>query len=303
VDVDRVEWLYIPDPATAGAALEAGEVDYWERLPVDFVSRLEKNPQIQIGIFPSRVVQFWLRPNHLHPPFNNPKARQALLWMTNQETYMQATIGDKRLWRTCPAFFMCGSPWETQVGSEPLMEQSFDKARQLMQEAGYDGRPLVLMDPTDQSDVHTSTLVTYQLLTKIGVKVDLQAMDWSTLVSRRAEKKPPQEGGWDLFGTWWQYGDVFSPAINPGIVGDCEGAWFGWYCSKRMEELRAEWARTQDAEKRKQLVEEIQKLAYEEVPYVPLGQATVPDAYRKHVKGVLPFTSPVFWNVWLDKNG
>jgi peptide/nickel transport system substrate-binding protein len=301
VYVDRVEWFYIPDPATAGAALEAGEIDYWERFPVDFLSRLEKNPDIQILIDPSRVVQFWLRPNHLYPPFNNPKARQALVWMANQETYMQAAIGDPRIWKACPAYFMCGSPWETSAGSDPQMGKNLEKARKLLQEAGYDGRPVVLMDPTDQNDIHIVTLVTQQLLTQIGVKVDLQAMDWSTLVSRRAEKKPPQEGGWNLFSTWWQFGDVFNPVGNPGIVGDCEKAWFGWYCSKKMEELRTEWARTQDPEKRKQLAEEIQKLAYEEVPYVLLGQATVPDAYRKHVKGVVPFTSPVFWNVWLDK--
>jgi peptide/nickel transport system substrate-binding protein len=301
VYIDRVEWLYIPDPATASAALNAGEVDYWERLPVDLVPLLEKNPKIQIFIDASRVVQFWLRPNHLHPPFNDPKARQALVWMADQEIYMQAIIGDTRLWLTCSAYFMCGTPWETFTGSDPQMGKNLEKARQLLQEAGYDGRSVVVMDPTDQSDIHTSTLVTQQLLTQIGIKVDLQAMDWSTLVSRRAEKKPPEQGGWNLFGTWWQLSDVFNPVGNPGVVGDCEKAWFGWYCSKKMEDLRTEWARTQDPEKRKQLAEEIQKLAYEEVPYVPLGQATMPDAYHKHVKGVVPFTSPVFWNVWLNK--
>jgi peptide/nickel transport system substrate-binding protein len=221
--------------------------------------------------------------------------------MANQETYMQATIGDNRLWKTCPAYFMCGGPWGTDLGSDAQMGKDLGKAKQLLQEAGYDGRPVVLMDPTDQADVHTTTLVTYQLLTQMGVKVDLQAMDGSTLVSRRAEKKPPEAGGYNLFGTWWQFGDVFNPVINPGVVGDCEGAWFGWYCSKQMEELRTEWARTQDSAKRKQLAEEIQKLAYQEVPYVLLGQATVPDAYRKHVQGIVPFTSPVFWNVWLER--
>jgi peptide/nickel transport system substrate-binding protein len=301
VYVDRVEWLYIPDPTTASAALEVGEVDYWEYPPVDFVPRLEKNPNIQVVPLYPVGVQYWLRPNHLHPPFNNKKARQALLWMVNQETYMQATIGDKRFWRTCPAIFMCDSPWEIDVASEPSMGQNLEKARELMKEAGYDGRPVVLMDPTDVSSLHPPVLVTQQLLTQIGVKVDLQAMDWGTLVSRRAEKKPPEEGGWHLFITWATFGDVLNPAVNLGIVGDCEGAWFGWYCSKRMEELRAEWVRTRDTAKQKQLIEEIQKLAYEEIPYVPLGQATFPSAYRNHLKGVVPFIAPIFWNIWLDK--
>ncbi|RMF83188.1 MAG: ABC transporter substrate-binding protein, partial [Nitrospinota bacterium] len=293
--------LYIPDPATANAALEAGEVDYWERPPVDFIDRLEKNPDIQVSIVDPLGTQGWLRPNHLQPPFNNKKARQALLWMVKQETYMQAAIGNPKFWRTCPAYFMCGSPWETAVGAEPLMRQDLEKARQLMQEAGYDGRPVVLLDPTDIPILHAATLVTYQLLTKIGVKVDLQAMDWSTLVSRRAEKKPPQEGGWNLFHTWSTGADVFNPAVNAGAAGTCEKAWFGWYCSEQMEKLRAAWVRAQDPAKKKQLVEEIQKLAYDEVPYVSYGQWFLPAAYRSYVKGVLEFPAPIQWNIWLDK--
>jgi peptide/nickel transport system substrate-binding protein len=301
VYVDRVEWVYIPDTQTARAALEAGEVDYWESLPVDFIPGLEKKPHIQITPSNPLGSQLWLRPNHLHPPFNHKKARQALLWMINQEMYLQAAIGDKRFWQTCPAFFMCGSPWETSVGSEPLMQYNLEKARQFMKEAGYDGRSIVLLDPVDVLPRHTSTLVTQQLLTQIGVKVDLQAMDWSTVASRRAERKLPEEGGWNLFVTQADFSDIFNPAVNLAIPGDCEKGWFGWYCSPQMEKLRAEWVRTRDAARQKELVEEIQKLAYEEVPYVPLGQALQLQAHRDHVKGIVPFAVPVLWNIWLDK--
>lgn len=301
VYVDRVEWVYIPDPTTASAALEAGEVDYWEVPPVDFVARLEQNPQITVSVVDPLGTQGMLRPNHLQPPFNNKKARQALLWMARQEVYMQAAIGNQKFWRTCPSYFLCGGSWETHVGSEALKTQDLEKARQLLQEAGYDGRPVILMDPTDIPLLHAATLVTQHLLTQIGVKVDLQAMDWSTLISRRAEKKPPAEGGWNLFHTWSIGADVLSPAINAGIVGACDKAWFGWYCSEKMEELRTEWMRTPDVDKQKQLMEEIQKLAFEEVPYVSYGQWFMPVAYRTHVKGVLQFPVPVLWNIWLDK--
>ncbi|MBI4639675.1 MAG: ABC transporter substrate-binding protein [Candidatus Tectomicrobia bacterium] len=300
VYVDRVEWLYIPDATTANAALEAGEVDYWESPPTDFVSRLEKNSNIQIAIGDPLGSQAWLRINHLHPPFNNKKARQALLSMISQEDYMQAAVSEKKYWRTCAAFFMCGSPWETDVASQPIMKQDMEKARQMLKEAGYDGRPIVLMDPTDLQTLHAWTLVTQQLLTQIGVKVNLQAMDWSTLVSRRAEKKPPEEGGWHIFHTSWIFADLFNPAVNLGVA-PCDGAWFGWYCSEEMAKLRADWVRAQDPAKKKQIVEEIQKLAYDEVPYIPLGQLTYPTAYRKHVNGVVQFAASVFWNVWLDR--
>jgi peptide/nickel transport system substrate-binding protein len=301
VYVERVEWLYIPDPATAHAALEAGEVDFWETPPVDFAAQLEKNPKVTVSIVDPMGTQGLLRPNHLHPPFNHQKARQALLYIVNQETYLRAAIGDPKFWRRCAAFFICGGPWESEAGAAPYKTQDFEKAKRLLQEAGYDGRPVVLLDPTDIPLLHAATLVTRELLTKAGVKVDLQAMDWSTLISRRAEKKPPAEGGWNLFHTWAVAADMFSPAINAALASDCDKAWFGWPCSEAIERLKAEWARTLDPAQKKQLADEIQAQAYEEVPYVPWGQWFLPSAYRSYVKGVLAFPAPVLWNVWLDK--
>jgi peptide/nickel transport system substrate-binding protein len=178
VYVDQVEWFYIPAPTTASAALQAGEIDYWESVPLDFVGRLEQNPTLAVAIVDPLGSQGQIRPNHLHPPFNHKKARPALLWMVNQETYLRAAIGEQRFWRPCGAFFMCGGPWETDIGADPVWRQDLQKAKQLMQESGYDGRPVVLLDNTDNPVNHTMALVTQQLLSKIGVKVDLQSMDW-----------------------------------------------------------------------------------------------------------------------------
>jgi peptide/nickel transport system substrate-binding protein len=309
VYVDRVEWLIIPNPATASAVLVAGDADYWEDPPVDFVAQLEKNAAITVSIVDVMGTQGWLRPNHLHPPFSDKRARQALLYLLDQETYLRAAIGNPKFWRKCAAYFICGSPWESAAGAEPFTKPReanvswlyVEKAKQLLKEAGYDGRPVVLLDPTDRPEMHAATLVTRELLTKAGINVDLQPMDWSTLVSRRAEKKPPAEGGWHLFLTRSVAADVFSPATNAGIASDCDQAWVGWPCSAQMERLRAEWSRTHDPAKQKALTDEIQRLAYEEVPYVSWGQWSWPAAYRTYVKGVLPFPAPIFWNVWLDK--
>jgi peptide/nickel transport system substrate-binding protein len=118
VHVDRVEWLHIPNPATASAALAAGEVDYWENPPVDFVSQLENNAAITVSIIDAMGTQGWLRPHHLHPPFNDKRARQALLYLLDQEMYLRAAIGNPKFWRKCAAYFICGSPWESAAGAE-----------------------------------------------------------------------------------------------------------------------------------------------------------------------------------------
>jgi peptide/nickel transport system substrate-binding protein len=296
--VERVEWRYIPDPAIAQAALATGEVDYYETPPVDLVPLLEKNPDVRVAIVDPLGTQGWLRPNHLHPPFNDRRARQALLWMVKQEDYMRAIIGDPKYWRTCGAYFMCGTPLESDAGSEPLMKQDLEKAKQLLHEAGYKGEPIVLMDPTDIPILHNATLVTAQMLRKVGMTVQVQAMDWSTLTSRRVEKKPPAEGGWHLFHTWATGADVSSPINNIGISGGCEAkAWFGWPCDERLEKLRDAWARATDAARQKEIAVELQLTAYDVVPYVNIGQWFLPTAYRKNLQGVIISPVAFFWNI------
>jgi peptide/nickel transport system substrate-binding protein len=294
--VDRVEWRYIPDAATASAALEAGEVDYWENVPLDFAPRLEKHPDITIFVTDPRGSQGILRPNHLHPPFNDKRARQALLWAVDQQHYLHATIGHPKYFRTCPGIFMCGGlPYESTVGAPSRPD--LDRARQLLKESGYDGRPIVVLDPADSPYAHAPALVTAEVLKRLGAAVDLQAMDWSTMVARRAKKEPPAQGGWNIFHTWATAFDVMTPAVASVLSGAGDKAWFGWPTSEAMERLRAQFTREPDPARRKQIAEEVQKLAFDEVPFVNWGQFVVPGAFRKNVQGVLQFGATLLWNI------
>ena len=299
VYLDRVLWRYQPDAATAAAAMEAGELDYWWIPTADYVARLEKNQNFQVFVSDPAGVQGWLRPNHLHPPFDNKKARQALLHLMDQEMWLQAAVGQPRYYRTCPSYFMCGNmPYETKAGAPARPD--LQRARQLLKEGGYDGRPLVLLDPTDRPEMHGACLVLREQLQKIGAKVDLVSLDWSTVIARRAEKKPPAAGGWNLMHANWISADVNNPAVNIGLSGACDKAWFGWSCSEQMEKLGNDWLSASDASERKRIAEQIQILAYDEVPYVLWGQYLAPSLYRKQVKGVLNFPAAVLWNVWID---
>jgi peptide/nickel transport system substrate-binding protein len=296
VKVDRVEWLYIPDATTALSALNAGEVDWYEQPPVDLLAVLETNPDVVVEVIDPIGTQGWLRPNTLHPPFDNPKARQALLYLVDQEDYMRSIIGDPQYWRTCPAYFMCGGPFETAAGSEGIRRDP-EKARQLLEEAGYNGEPIVIMDPTDTPFAHGSALITAQYLREIGANVEVQAMDWSTMTTRRAMKEAPDEGGWNIFHTWWVGTDVMTPTANIGVSGGCDRAWFGWPCDERLEELRLAWARATDADEQKRIAEELQAYVYEVVPYVIFGQWFLPTAYRNNLDGVIISPVPFFWNI------
>jgi peptide/nickel transport system substrate-binding protein len=289
----------MPDPATASAAMERGELDYWSNPPLDFVARLEKNPNLATFAGDPIGMTGWMRPNHLHPPFNDKKARQALLLAMNQELFLQAAVGQPKYYRTCAGIFTCGgSPFESSVGAPPKPDLA--RAKQLFKESGYDGRPIVILDPTDRPELHAAALVSRELVTSIGGNVDLQAVDWSTLVARRAKKDPPAQGGWNIFSTNWIAADIMTPALNLGIVGRGEQGWFGWYTSEQMEKLRADWVRATDSAARKRIAEDIQRLAFDDVPFVPWGQYVQPNVFSKKVKGSVKFVIPAVWNMWLE---
>ena len=300
VHVDRVEWVYIPDPATTMNALANGEVDLWETPAVDMVPIMQTNENIVIEVIDPLGTQGWLRMNHLHAPFDNPKVRQAIAMALPQETYLQALVGDPSLYKTCKAYFICDTPNASTAGDKGYLEGNMDAAKKMLEEEGVVGHKVVLMQPTDIPVLNSASLVTAQLLRDLGFDVEVQAMDWSTLTSRRAEKKPVEEGGWNVFHTYATGADAGSPVTNIGVSGGgVERAWFGWPDSPKVEELRDSWARETDAGKKKEILDELQATLFEVVPYVNYGQWFQPMAWRKGLEGVLVSPVPFFWNIKL----
>jgi peptide/nickel transport system substrate-binding protein len=297
VYLDKVIWRYMPDPWWAAEALAAGEADWWQEPPLDFVPKIEQHPDLQTFVFDPLDMQGWLRPNHLHPPCNNTKAREALLHMMDQVTYLHWAHGQSQYYWPCYSVFACGGPYATQAGAEPIVNHDLTRARQLVKESGYDGRPIVVIQVTDIPHVSAAAIVTRNRLESIGFNVILGRMDWSTHLIVRARKEAPERGGWSVLHTYWVAADVISSAVHFGVSGAGPDAWFGWPDIPQLDKLTTDWVRTTDPTKRKQIADEVQKVALREVAYVPWGEWVQPTAYRKNVQGVLKFIAPVFWNV------
>jgi peptide/nickel transport system substrate-binding protein len=298
VKVDRVEWISIPDHATVSAALAAGEVDWWEQPPADYFSVLSANPDIAV-LNPNALGQMtMLRFNHLWPPFDNVKMRQAVLAVADQKEFMASVAGDPENWAVCPSFFTCGAPMASDAGSEALTgPRDFDKAKRLIAEAGYKGEKIVLLHASDTLSSNAPGLVAADLLRKLGLNVDLQTMDWGNLITRRASKEPPDKGGWNLFSTGWVGVDVVDPSANQALRADGATAWFGWPSDARIEELRAAWMVAPTLDERKTIAAQIQRRAFEVVPYVPIGKYATATAVRKSLTGVIAAPATLMWNV------
>ncbi len=295
--VDKIIWKYMPDPWRVADALAAGEIDWWQEPPQDFCPKIEQTPDLQTFLFDPLGAQGWLRPNHLHPPFNNRLARQALLHMMDQVTYLAMAIGPAKYYRPCHSVFACRGPYATSAGADPILKHDLARARQLVKDSGYDGRPVVVIHVTDRVHMSAAALVTRTRLESIGFNTVLKPMDWSTNLTFRTRKEPPERGGWNVLHTWWMAADVVNPAVHFGVGGAGQSAWFGWPDIPQLDKLTTDWVRAVDPIKRKQIAEEIQKIALHEVAYVPWGEWVQPTAFRKNIQGVVKFTAPVFWNV------
>ncbi len=297
VKVDRIEWLVVPDHATAAAALSNGEVDWWENPPLDLVPTFAGQDVVVADADPLGSPQT-LRFNHLFPPFDNVKMRQAVLAVANQADFMTTIAGDPKNWRLAPTFFTAGTPMASNAGSEALTgKRDFDKAKKLIAEAGYKGDKIVVLDATDQVGPHSQALVSADLMKKLGLNVEIAAMDWGQLVTRRASMKPIDEGGWNVFGTGWIGADMLDPSLNQPLRSNGKKAWFGWPSDDKIEALRAEWVKASDLEDRQGIAAQIQQRAFETVPYIPTGQYTPKTAYRSNIKGRIAAPVILMWNV------
>jgi peptide/nickel transport system substrate-binding protein len=300
VKVERVEWITMADAQTAMNALQSGDIDFMENPAFDFLPVLAANKELKVETLNKLGFQTLGRMNFLYPPFDNLKVRRAAFMAMNQKDVLDALVGNPEYYKICGAVFVCGSPLASDVGSESLVKgNGMAQAKKLLAESGYDGTPVVVMAPGDVVTLKAQPIVAAQLLRDAGFKVDVQATDWQTVVTRRASQKPPKEGGWNMFFTNWVGADVVNPVANLSISGKGKaGAWFGWPDDPKMEALRDAFARSSSPEEQKKIAADIQKEVYDEVIYIPLGQYLIPSAWRKSLSGVLdgPAT-PIFWNI------
>jgi peptide/nickel transport system substrate-binding protein len=293
----RIEWKIIPDAATASAALQSGEVDWYEQVQADLVPLLRRNSEIAIAASNPQGYIGGLRFNHLHPPFNDVRLRRAVLTAVNQEDYMGAITGnDPSAWRSCRSQFPCGTTYGSEV-SLPVQKGDIESAKAMIKEAGYNGQKAVIINPTDFATIGPLGDITYDIFRKIGINAELAATDWGTVVQRRSSKEPVEKGGWSVFHTWFTGGFIVNPVVTAPFRGQGANGWFGWYDNPKIEQMTQEWLDAKDPDARKTIAEAIQRENYAQVPTVTLGQFQIPTAYRKSLLGRLECNGPLFWNV------
>jgi peptide/nickel transport system substrate-binding protein len=298
IAAERIEWIVMPDPATVAAALQTGEIDWWEIAIPDLVPMLRQNRNIAVDISDPLGNIGVLPLNHVFPPFNDVRARRAILAAMSQEEYMRAYVGDESsLWKPLPGYFTPGSPLYTEEGGDILKgPRKLDAAKRLLAESGYAGEPIVCMAAQDIPHHKAWGDVTVDLLKQLGMNVDFAAVDWGTVVARRAQKNPPGKGGWNISHTSIYGVDSVAPTTtflraNGGSLVN------GWANSAAVEAETAAWFDATTLEEEKAAVRRLNKAALDHVVYAPLGWYLRYYAWRRNLAGVTQGPLPFFWGV------
>ena len=297
---DRVEWKIIPDPATAAAALQRGEVDWWENPLPDLLPAMLKLPEIRSEVLDPLGALGVMRFNHLNPPFNNVKLRQAFIPAIDQNEFVSAVYGDLagKYGSADAGFFTAGSPYASDAGLSVLRgKRDMALARRLVAESGYKGEEILLMSPSDQQNLQAMCLVAADLMKQMGLKVNYASMDWGTLIQRRTKKEASSQGGWDMFITTWAGLSTASPGNSQPMRSNGTAGWFGWATSPRMEALRLEWFDAPDLAAQQRIARDMQLLALEEVPFLPTGMFFTPTGYRTSITGPLKSGTALMYGV------
>src|ERR1700730_6840740 len=209
---DRVEWLTL-DTFSAMAALQKGEIDWWETPPRDLIEQIARDRNIT-AVSQYATAMGILRFNHLHPPFDNPAVRRALLGAVDQAEAMTAVAGEDRTARYDGAgLFSTGTPLANDAGVEIMRTpRDYASVRRQLEHAGYKGETVVIISPTDLPGMRNLSLVGADQLRRAGMKLDLQEMDFGSIVRRRTNQAPPDKGGWNVF---FSFLDRSIPNTNP----------------------------------------------------------------------------------------
>jgi peptide/nickel transport system substrate-binding protein len=295
---DRVVWRIIPDPATIAAAMQQQEIDWWLIPDADLLPLLHRQPHTTVEtVWPTGFVAT-MRFNQLTPPFDNPAIRRAIIGAVSQADYMIGMVGtDPALWRDQVGYFCPNTPMASSAGMQVLTgPRDLEAARKALTDAGYKGETVVVLTPTDIASAKALAEITADMLRKLGMTVEAPAMDWATLVQRRAKTDPVGQGGWSIFHTSWAGLDMINPAGHIFLRGNGRAAAPGWPNSPEIETLRNDWFAAPDVAAQQTVARRLQVQAFTDVPYIPLGQYFAPTAYQSNLTGVLK-GSPVFWNV------
>lgn len=287
-NLDEIRFIPVPEVATRIAGVQSGEYDFADQVSTDQYARLKSDSRLQTFI--AKPYGFGeLIFNKSKGIMANEKLRQAALAALDMKPIMQAAFGSEDFYDLEGSFYPPGTVWYTKEGTAPYNEKDVAKAKRLMKEAGYDGEPIRILTSMQYDYLYKMSLVAADQWQKAGFKVDLQVLDWATLLNRRTNPAL-----YDVFVT--SHG--FVP--DPSLITFLSAAYPGWWSDARKEALLDKF-NSEDPATRVKVWGELQTLIYSQVSAIKTGDFFNLAIASKKFHGYVPSPWPALWTVWMSK--
>jgi peptide/nickel transport system substrate-binding protein len=266
-NIETIVLTPIAEDATRVAALLAGDVDFIEPVPPQDYERIEKSRSVQlITMSGTRVITFQMNQKR-RPEFQDQRVRMAFDLAVNNEGIVQ------RIMKNRATTAAQNSP-DGYDGYNPDLKPRFDleKAKALMKEAGYEkGFTVSMIAPNNRyvNDEKIAEAVA-TMLARINVKVELKTMPkaqyWDAFDAQVADL---QLIGW--------HSDTEDSANFFEFLNMCPNQETGYgqynsanYCNSKVDELTLATQAETDLEKRAKMLQEVEKILYDDAAFIPL---------------------------------
>lgn len=287
--IDEIRYVPVPDPNTRVEGSLSGQYDYADSLPVAAMPRLqgqkEVTPVLQKNFgYPTISI------NNKGGLLTNMTLRQALFAAVNNEDMLKAAFGSTEFYTLSGSLYPEGFRFHTKEGIEAFNQNNPAKARELAAKAGYKGEPIRFLTTTQFDHFYKIALVATETWRKAGFNIDLQVVDWGTLLTRRNNP------------ALYEMSTVGAPFLaEPSLTFTAGSERPGWWSSEAKDRVVGAFNAESDPAKRAAMFGEVQKLIYAEVPYIKVGDYNVLRAKSNRLQGVIPSSWSYFWNAWVDK--
>ena len=287
--LDEIRFVPVPDANTRVEGALAGQFDYADLLPVEAYDRLKGQAKTEPLMLEAFGWPMFIM-NNKQGMMTKPDLRKAVQAALNAEDMLAAAFGKPEFYALDGAMYPKGYIWHTDAGTKAYNQGDADKAAALAKKAGYDGSPIRILTSRQYEFHYKMAQVAAEYLKAAGLKVDLQVVDWATLVQRRAEPAL-----WDIFIT-------HSPFLpEPALIAPLPDTYPGWWASEAKNKLLTAFNTEMDQKKRVAIWADLQKLIYEEVPFYKVGDFNALNAKAPRLQGYTASPWPYFWNAYLKQ--
>jgi peptide/nickel transport system substrate-binding protein len=289
--IKQIQFRIVPEAGVRSAALVAGDVDVALNLINDDYARLIRSPGLTLWVVkPDSWIGLFF--NHTIAPVNNLKTRQAIQAALDHNRIMFAAAGSLAFYRLDPSMMYKETAWHSLAKKELYNQKNPARARQLLAEAGYRGEPISLMATTTFQQFFNAGVAIKANLEEVGINVDLQTPDWPTLVQRRGRRDQ-----WHMLITSW--GSIPDPSIFAQNYHSASGNW-GWFSHPEMDRYLDAMNATANFKDRYEAFQNVQRVFYEQVASIKLGDYFSLRGWRANVKDVQKYYVPVFWGTRIE---